>query len=149
MHELGIAQETLDIALAEAQRQGAARVLSMRLRIGDLSGVVPEALEFALETIMEGTPADGARIVIDHIAPQCTCATCGLQYEIHMSSDTALEGHASACPGTRGSASLQVGDTTLMSPITVSCSYACPRCGAVNTDLLCGKEMDLMSLEVA
>ncbi len=82
MHELGLAMQTLDIVLEEAGRQKAERVLSMRMRVGELSGVVPEALQFALETIMEDTPAEGARINIDLVKPACECASCGMEFEV-------------------------------------------------------------------
>ena len=113
MHELGIAQQTLDMAVAETRRQGASRVLAMRLRIGDLSGVVPEALQFALETIVEGTPAAGARIDIERVLPACYCVHCKREFEVSDS------------------------------------SYACPDCGEISVDMRHGKEMDLVSLEVA
>ncbi len=113
MHELGIAQQTLDMALREAQQHGSARVLAFRLRIGEWSGVVPEALQFALETIIQGTPADGARIEMITVKPACICAQCGEEYEV------------------------------------MDYSYQCPACGTVNDRLSRGREMDLLSLEVA
>ena len=82
MHELGLAQETLDIVLATAKREGAQRVVSIRLRIGDWSGVVPEAMQFALETIVEGTAAAGARIELIRVPPACRCAACDTRYEV-------------------------------------------------------------------
>lgn len=113
MHELGIAQQTLDMALNEAERHGAARILAIQLRIGEWSGVVPEALQFALETIIEGTPAEGARIELTQVKPACICAQCGQDYEVK------------------------------------DYSYECPACGTINDRLSRGREMDLMSLEVA
>ncbi len=90
MHELGLAQETLAIALDEARRQGARRILCMRLRIGDLSGVVVEALRFALETVAENTPAAGARIEVDRVVPACYCNQCRCEFEV--------QAHSYICP---------------------------------------------------
>lgn len=82
MHELGLAQQTLDLALTEIQRAGAQRIRVFRLRIGEWSGVVPEALQFALETIIVGTPADGARIELEQVPAACSCQACGTVYGV-------------------------------------------------------------------
>jgi hydrogenase nickel incorporation protein HypA/HybF len=49
MHELSIMQSALDQVLEKARQAGASRVHAIRLRIGALSGVVPDALQFAFE----------------------------------------------------------------------------------------------------
>lgn len=80
MHELGLAQNTLDLALQTASREGAERITVLRLQVGDLSGVVPEALQFALETIVTDTPAHDARIEIERIPAVCFCADCKAEF---------------------------------------------------------------------
>jgi len=47
MHELSIAMSILDLAQEEADRNGGATVAAIHLKIGPLSGVVPQALESA------------------------------------------------------------------------------------------------------
>lgn len=81
MHELGIAQEAVRLALETAQARGADRVLSLRLRVGALSGVVPEALQFAFEVVCRGTPAEGARLEIEPVPAACWCAACQAEFE--------------------------------------------------------------------
>jgi hydrogenase nickel incorporation protein HypA/HybF len=71
----------LALALAEAQKAGARRVLSLRLRIGVLSGVVPEALEFAFEALAPGTLAEGATMVIDAVPARFWCAACAREFQ--------------------------------------------------------------------
>ena len=56
MHELSIALSIVEMAAQEAQRQCASEVLAVHLRIGALSGVVPEALESAYELARENSP---------------------------------------------------------------------------------------------
>ncbi len=136
------------MALEAAQRQNARRILRMRLRVGDLSGVVIEALQFALETVVEGTPAEGARIDIERVTPACICSACGCEYDLLSPSDAPLEGRACARPGARGSVPLQQEESAAGIPSMLSYSYECPKCGTVNSDLFRGKEMDLVSLEV-
>jgi hydrogenase nickel incorporation protein HypA/HybF len=82
MHELMLAESALALALREAQQAGAARVTAMHFRIGAMSGVVPEALVFALSTIMEGTPAAGAQLDWQPVAAGAHCAFCATEYDV-------------------------------------------------------------------
>jgi hydrogenase nickel incorporation protein HypA/HybF len=76
MHELGIAESALDVALSHATAAGATRVLRMVIRVGTLSGVDPEALRFAFTAILPGTPAEGATLQIDSVAAVAYCPAC-------------------------------------------------------------------------
>jgi hydrogenase nickel incorporation protein HypA/HybF len=91
MHELSIMQSALSVALDEAQKAGASRVHVIRLRIGALSGVVPEALEFAFEALAPGTPAQGAQLAIENVPARFWCAPCAREFQ---SDDMFAE-----CPG--------------------------------------------------
>jgi hydrogenase nickel incorporation protein HypA/HybF len=81
MHEVSIMQDALERAFEVLEREGATRILMLRLRIGALSGVVPEALEFAFEAITPGTPAEGGRLEIERVAVSCACRGCGASFE--------------------------------------------------------------------
>jgi hydrogenase nickel incorporation protein HypA/HybF len=80
MHELSIMQSALSIALEQARQAGATRVHEIRLRIGALSGVVPDALEFAFEALTPGTPAEGAHLTIEHVPARFWCAACSREF---------------------------------------------------------------------
>ncbi len=82
MHELGIATEALEQALARAQEAGADRITCIGLRVGALSGVDPESLEFALEALLPGTPAAGAAIEIEPVEASARCPSCGREYAV-------------------------------------------------------------------
>ena len=81
MHELSIMQSALSLALEQARQAGAIRIHEIRLRIGALSGVVPDALEFAFEALVPGTAAEGARLAVDHVPARFWCATCEREFE--------------------------------------------------------------------
>ena len=81
MHELSIMQSALNQALDQARQAGAARVHEIRLRIGALSGVVPEALQFAFEALSDGTLAEGGRLTIENVPARFWCATCRREFE--------------------------------------------------------------------
>jgi hydrogenase nickel incorporation protein HypA/HybF len=80
MHEYSILQSALTQALREARLAGAARVHEIRLRVGVLSGVVPEALQFAFEALTPGTLAEGALLTIDEVPARFWCAPCAREF---------------------------------------------------------------------
>jgi hydrogenase nickel incorporation protein HypA/HybF len=81
MHELSIMQSALRVALDQARQAGARRVHLIRLRIGALSGVVPDALEFAFEALAPGTAAETAKLAIEHVPARFWCATCTREFQ--------------------------------------------------------------------
>lgn len=65
MHELSIAMSIADAAAEEALRYAGTRVAAVHLRLGELSGVVKDALLFSWDASCEGTPIAGARLLIE------------------------------------------------------------------------------------
>lgn len=80
MHELGIIQSAVGMAIETARAQGATQVHVLRLRIGVLSGVVPDALRFAFEFACQGTSAEGATLEIESVPATCWCAHCQREF---------------------------------------------------------------------
>lgn len=68
MHELGLAMEIAEIAADAAANAGARRVGAVHVRVGALSGVVKEALEFAWEAASAESAVAGARLEIEDAA---------------------------------------------------------------------------------
>lgn len=81
MHELSIMESALNLALEQARKAGASRVHQIRLRIGSLSGVVPDALEFAFEALTPGTAAEGGRLTIEEVPARFWCRACDREFE--------------------------------------------------------------------
>jgi hydrogenase nickel incorporation protein HypA/HybF len=81
MHEVSVMQDTLVLAVRHARDRGAQRIHTLTMRIGDLSGVVPDALEFAFDVVARGTMAEGARLEIHRVPLRCHCAACQREFE--------------------------------------------------------------------
>jgi hydrogenase nickel incorporation protein HypA/HybF len=79
MHELAITQTVVDTI---SERFGDTRVLAVRLEIGKLSGVLPDAVRFCFDLVTEGTTVAGARLDIDEPAGRAACRTCGGEFDI-------------------------------------------------------------------
>lgn len=64
------------MAAEEAARRGGARVHAIHLKLGDLSGVVKEALRFSYAVACEGTPLEGSTLVIEDVPVVVYCPEC-------------------------------------------------------------------------
>ena len=76
MHELSIAIAICEEVSERAERDNVAGVKSVRLRIGELSAVVNEALRFAWDVTTEGTAAAGSELLIETVPVRVFCPTC-------------------------------------------------------------------------
>jgi len=74
MHELSLTQSVVD---AIVERLGPARVRLVRLEVGKLSGVVPDAMRFCFDLVVEGTTVAGAALEIVEPEGSARCRTCG------------------------------------------------------------------------
>ncbi len=82
MHEMGIAQQLVSIALdAIPDDIEEPRVEKVNLRIGKLSTVVVHSLSFCLEIITKDTPLEGAELVIDEVPVCLRCESCNHQWQ--------------------------------------------------------------------
>jgi hydrogenase nickel incorporation protein HypA/HybF len=73
VHELAL---TESIVTTIRERLGDARVVRVRLEIGRLMAVFPDALRFAFEACTENTSLAGALLEIDEIAARGRCGAC-------------------------------------------------------------------------
>jgi hydrogenase nickel incorporation protein HypA/HybF len=89
MHEASIMQNVFDMAFAQVQEK--TRIVRLRLRVGALAGVVPEALAFAFEAMKADTPASGAELEIERVPARLVCRDCQREFE--------PESFPAACPG--------------------------------------------------
>jgi hydrogenase nickel incorporation protein HypA/HybF len=82
VHELSIAQSIIDIVQQTASSNGSGKVRTIRLRIGELSGVVLDSLEFCITAITAGTDLEGVRLDIEHIPLRAQCKKCGQTFAV-------------------------------------------------------------------
>ncbi len=81
MHEFSIAVDIVDIATSSARQEEATVVKEIEIEIGQLSGVVMEALEFSLEAAVKGTILENAHRNLIIIAGKARCTQCLTEYE--------------------------------------------------------------------
>lgn len=81
MHEMAIAQSIVELAEEVAVKEQADSIQSIDIEIGALSGVVLDALEFALEMAVKNTMLENAEIHYLKITGKADCKECGIQFE--------------------------------------------------------------------
>jgi hydrogenase nickel incorporation protein HypA/HybF len=79
MHELSIALSLVELASEELARLGDVRLGAVHVRVGTLSGVVPEALRFSFDVAADGTTIAGARLEIEPVADSRELQLRGLE----------------------------------------------------------------------
>ncbi len=79
MHELSIALSIVETLTDELHLGASARVTSVALAVGRLSGVDPAALRFAFPEASAGTALEGATLEIEEVGIAALCPRCGEQ----------------------------------------------------------------------
>jgi hydrogenase nickel incorporation protein HypA/HybF len=83
MHELSIAMSIVEMAEEEAHSRGNVQIQAVHLRLGQLSGVVKDALLSSYEMACETTVLEGSRLVIEEVPVEIFCSKCQLQRPVH------------------------------------------------------------------
>ncbi len=77
---MGIVAEVLAAASSAATDARAARILRVRLTVGELTAVVPDSLQFAWEALTPGTIAEGAVLEVGESPARSHCCDCGCDF---------------------------------------------------------------------
>ncbi len=95
MHELSIAMEILDIVAKTASEHGFDRIKSVRLRVGDISGVEVDSLTFSFDAIKGDRKLTvDAELVVERVPLKVHCRTCDGEFT--------GEGQYLTCPSCNG-----------------------------------------------
>lgn len=113
MHELSIAMSIVEMVEEEMERRGGLQITAVHLRIGQLAGVVKEALVSSYEMACEDTPLAGSQLLVEEVPVIMYCPTCEARR-----------------------------------PVLATEWFNCPQCGASVTEIVQGKELELVSLEI-
>ncbi len=87
MHEMSIAMAVVEQVEEAARAAGASAVEAVRLQVGELAGVVPEALAFCFELACADTVLEGAELTTEPVAAVAECAPCGFEWKVGMPPD--------------------------------------------------------------
>jgi hydrogenase nickel incorporation protein HypA/HybF len=82
MHELGIAQNILEIVQQAVPDGHQAAVRKVHIRVGQLSGVVPDSLDFCFSVILNESRMPEARLAIEQVPTISQCRDCAHRFQI-------------------------------------------------------------------
>jgi Zn finger protein HypA/HybF (possibly regulating hydrogenase expression) len=84
MHELSVAQALVEQLDAIVRERHADAAISFRVRIGPLSGVMPELLTSAFSLAAAGSAVEQAAMELVQAPVRVRCQTCGAETEAAM-----------------------------------------------------------------
>ena len=112
MHEMSIVQSLISIIKEEMEKNNASRLRSVSVKIGEMSGIVPEALSTCFEILTAKGDMKGA-ILNMNIEPLVGyCKKCKEEFEIK------------------------------------EYVFSCPECESTGIDIISGREMNIVEIEV-
>ena len=76
MHELGVTENIVNIALAKAGEAQTNKVIKINVVIGELSGFVPDCIQFYFDTLSKDTMAQGAALHFETVPAELRCRNC-------------------------------------------------------------------------
>jgi hydrogenase nickel incorporation protein HypA/HybF len=76
MHELSIIASLFELMEEQAEEKGSRKIISVKLQVGKLSGVVPEFLITAFDMYKKNTLAHDAKLEIEEIPLKIQCNAC-------------------------------------------------------------------------
>jgi hydrogenase nickel incorporation protein HypA/HybF len=85
MHELGVTENIVNIALSKAGEAQAIKVVQINLVIGELSGFATDCIQFYFDFLSKDTIANGAVLHFESVPTQLRCRNCS---EIFHPQDT-------------------------------------------------------------
>ncbi len=76
MHEMSLAEGMRGIIEDQAAAHHFTKVTALRVEIGAFAGVEKDALAFAFDVVMRGSPAEGARLDLIDLPATALCYDC-------------------------------------------------------------------------
>jgi hydrogenase nickel incorporation protein HypA/HybF len=79
MHELSVTQSIINISCQEAEKHEAEKVKEIKILVGELSGLIPESIQYYFDIASRGTRVEGAKLNIEKVPISVKCNDCGFE----------------------------------------------------------------------
>ena len=83
MHEFSVAQNIVEIVSESFENSDAKKILSVEIDVGTMSGVIVEALQFAMDSAKKQSPLENAAVKINNVQAKAVCNDCKKVFEIN------------------------------------------------------------------
>jgi hydrogenase nickel incorporation protein HypA/HybF len=81
MHELGVTENIVNIALAKAAETQVNKIMQINLVVGELSGFSPDCIQFYFDFLRKDTIAQGALLHFESVPAQLRCRNCSAIFQ--------------------------------------------------------------------
>ncbi|NJE06291.1 hydrogenase nickel incorporation protein HypA [Thermococcus sp. M36] len=133
MHEWALADGIVRTALDYAQKEGATKLLAIRVVLGELQDVNAEIVEFAMKELLKGTIGEGAEIEFVEEEAVFKCRDCGHEWKLKE---------------VKGSFDERIKEDIHFIPEVVHAFLACPKCGSRDFKVLKGRGVYISGIRV-
>lgn len=86
MHELAVTENILQIAAREAAQHGAQRITAIYLAVGELTGYMPDSIQFYFDLLSLDTAAAGATLHVRRVPTRARCRNCQGEFSPELGS---------------------------------------------------------------
>ncbi|MBI5587038.1 MAG: hydrogenase maturation nickel metallochaperone HypA [Deltaproteobacteria bacterium] len=93
---MSITMSMMEIVKEQMIKHGVKDLKRLKVRVGELTAVEPEALQFCFEVYVKGTPMEGAALEIEEAPLMGRCVDCDEEFR--------MEYFLQACPRCEGGA---------------------------------------------
>ncbi|MFO8032612.1 MAG: hydrogenase maturation nickel metallochaperone HypA [Desulfohalobiaceae bacterium] len=107
MHEMSIAQSLLQIIEQEMAKNQVHTLEEVKVQVGELSSVVPSALELAFQSLIQESNYPQARLVLENVPVRLGCSACGTSFEPELEQGLLLHRACPECGQSQGQEVLQ------------------------------------------
>ena len=94
MHELSVTEGILKICLDEEKKHNFKKVKNIKIKVGELTGLIPSCISYYFDIVSKNTVAEGAEIKVEKIPVIIYCNDCDYKGE--------LEERKYDCPSCKG-----------------------------------------------
>jgi len=84
MHELQVTERILDIALKHAATNSVSKIISIQLRVGELSDLEDEWMQKYFDYLSKDTLAKGAQLKIERSPVMMECDDCSHSFQVNV-----------------------------------------------------------------
>ena len=116
MHEMSLAVAVVDQVETAAKTRGAIGVRSIELDVGELAGVVADALAFCFELACAGTVVEGAELRLAAVPGTARGAACAEDWAVGMPPRLLGPGGGAAADGLVSGRELQIREVRWADP---------------------------------
>ncbi|AEH24329.1 hydrogenase nickel incorporation protein HypA [Pyrococcus yayanosii] len=133
MHEWALADAIVRTVLEYAGKEGASKVLAIRVVLGELQDVNAEVVAFAMRELMKGTIAEGAEIIFEEEEAIFRCRNCGHVWKLKEVKNRLDE---------------RIREDIHFIPEVVHAFLACPKCGSHDFEVVKGRGVYIAGIKV-